>query len=167
MHSSIIFRVLGILLMLFSITLLPPVIVSVLYDDQSIDAFIISFLMTFGAGLIIWLPVYNDKQDLRTRDGFLITALFWAVLGLAGSLPFILHEATNLSVVDAVFESISGLTTTGATVITGLDTLPHSFLSSTVTVAWRHWYYCDCSGYFAHVGYWGYAALSSRDTWPS
>ncbi|MFT5118508.1 MAG: trk system potassium uptake protein TrkH, partial [Kiritimatiellia bacterium] len=128
MHSSIIFRVLGILLMLFSITLLPPVLVSVLYNDQSIDAFIISFLITFGAGLLIWLPVYNQKQDLRTRDGFLITALFWAVLGLAGSLPFILHEATNLSLVDAVFESISGLTTTGATVITGLDALPQSIL---------------------------------------
>jgi trk system potassium uptake protein TrkH len=136
MHSSIIFRVLGILLMLFSITLLPPALVSVIYNDQAINAFIISFFITLGAGFFIWLPVYNDKQDLRTRDGFLITALFWAVLGLAGSLPFILNDTTDLSVVDAVFESVSGLTTTGATVITGLDTLPSSILFYRQQLQW-------------------------------
>ncbi len=136
MHSSIIFRILGILLMLFSITLLPPVLISVIYNDGAINAFIISFFITLGAGLFTWLPVYKTKQDLRTRDGFLITALFWAVLGLAGSLPFILNDATQLSIVDAVFESISGLTTTGATVITGLDDLPKSILFYRQQLQW-------------------------------
>lgn len=136
MHFAIIFRVLGLLLMLFSITLLPPALVSLLYNDLAITAFITSFLITFGTGLLIWLPVYSSKQDLRTRDGFLITALFWAVLGLAGSLPFILAESTSLSAVDAVFESMSGLTTTGATMITGLDTLPQSILFYRQQLQW-------------------------------
>ncbi|MEO0443067.1 MAG: potassium transporter TrkG, partial [Pseudomonadota bacterium] len=121
MHFAIICRVLGLLLMLFSITLLPPALVSIIYDDRALQAFALSFLIIFGAGLAIWLPVYKRHQDLRTRDGFLITALFWAVLGLAGSLPFIIASSTQLSIVDAVFESISGLTTTGATVVIGLD----------------------------------------------
>jgi trk system potassium uptake protein TrkH len=136
MHFAIIFRVLGILLMLFSITLLPPVVISLMYADHSIKAFLVSFLIIFSCGLLLWLPVYNNKQDLRTRDGFLVTALFWLVLGLAGSLPFILSDATQLSIVDAVFESISGLTTTGATVIVGLDSLPQSILFYRQQLQW-------------------------------
>ncbi len=136
MHFAIIFRVFGILLMLFSITLLPPALVSLLYKDGAINAFIISFIIILVAGLSIWLPVYNNKQDLRTRDGFLVTALFWAVLGLAGSLPFILSDSTQLTFVDAVFESISGLTTTGATVIVGLDELPQSILFYRQQLQW-------------------------------
>ncbi len=136
MHFAIIFRVFGILLMLFSITLLPPALVSLLYKDGAINAFIISFIIILVAGLSIWLPVYNNKQDLRTRDGFLVTALFWAVLGLAGSLPFILSDSTQLTFVDAVFESISGLTTTGATVIVGLDELPESILFYRQQLQW-------------------------------
>ncbi len=136
MHFAIIFRVLGLLLMLFSMTLLPPAMISLLYDEHSIHAFIISFAIIFGIGIAVWLPVYNSKQDLRTRDGFLITALFWAVLGLAGSLPFIIDKSTELSFVDAVFESISGLTTTGATVILGIDELPHAILFYRQQLQW-------------------------------
>ncbi|MGK0501042.1 MAG: trk system potassium uptake protein TrkH, partial [Oceanicoccus sp.] len=72
----------------------------------------------------------------RTRDGFLITSLFWTVLGLFGALPFILTPNPDLSVSDAVFESISGLTTTGATVITGLDYLPKSILFYRQQLQW-------------------------------
>jgi trk system potassium uptake protein TrkH len=136
MHFTIIFRVLGLLLMLFSITLLPPAIVSLIYQDQSINAFVISFAIILTVGIVVWLPVYNNKQELRTRDGFLITALFWVVLGLAGSLPFIIDASTQLSFVDAVFESISGLTTTGATVIVGIDELPKSILFYRQQLQW-------------------------------
>ncbi|MGH1439856.1 MAG: TrkH family potassium uptake protein [Cellvibrionaceae bacterium] len=136
MHYAIIFRVLGLLLMLFSITLLPPAIVALIYQEQSLNAFVISFCIILVAGIAVWLPVYNNKQDLRTRDGFLITALFWAVLGLAGSLPFIIDTNTQLSFVDAVFESVSGLTTTGATVIVGIDELPRSILFYRQQLQW-------------------------------
>ena len=136
MRFAIIFRVLGLLLMLFSLTLLPPMLVSYLYQDNSIADFILSFAIIFNFGLAIFLPVYKNQQDLRTRDGFLITALFWAVLGLAGALPFYLSDLTNVSLVDAVFESVSGLTTTGATVVTGLDTLPKSILFYRQQLQW-------------------------------
>jgi trk system potassium uptake protein TrkH len=136
MRFAIVFRILGLLLMLFSITLIPPVIVSLLYHDTALSAFIYSFFVIFLIGAAVWIPVHNRKQDLRTRDGFIVTALFWAVLGLAGALPFILAESTSLSVVDAVFESLSGLTTTGATVITGLDILPKSILYYRQQLQW-------------------------------
>lgn len=136
MRFAIIFRVLGLLLMLFSVTLFPPILVSYLYQDNSMVNFLWSFTIIFSVGLLFFLPVYNNRQDLRTRDGFLITALFWAVLGVAGALPFYLSDAMNVSLVDAVFESVSGLTTTGATVITGLDTLPKSILFYRQQLQW-------------------------------
>lgn len=136
MHFAIVSRVLGLLLMLFSVTLIPPLFISIFYQDSATTAFLISFGIILLTGTVVWAPVYNHKQDLRTRDGFVVTALFWAVLGAAGSLPFILADSTSLSVVDAVFESISGLTTTGATVITGLDTLPKSILFYRQQLQW-------------------------------
>lgn len=136
MHFAIIFRVLGILLMLFSLTLLTPIMVSLWYNDHTHTAFLLALAITFVTGLIFWLPVHNIKQDLRTRDGFLITALFWSVLGLFGSLPFVFSDNPGLSFVDAAFESLSGLTTTGATVMTGLDTLPQSILYYRQQLQW-------------------------------
>ncbi|MEJ2444260.1 MAG: TrkH family potassium uptake protein [Exilibacterium sp.] len=136
MHFAIIFRVLGILLMLFSLTLTPPILISLWYHDQTHIAFLIAFIITFLTGMTLWLPVYNIKQDLRTRDGFLITALFWSVLGLFGSLPFVFSYNPNLNFVDAAFESLSGLTTTGATVITGIDELPQSILYYRQQLQW-------------------------------
>lgn len=136
MRFAIVSRILGLLLMLFSITLIPPIFVSLLYHDTALSAFLTSFFVLFFIGVAVWFPVHNSKQDLRTRDGFIVTALFWAVLGLAGALPFILVESASLSIVDAVFESLSGLTTTGATVITGLDTLPKSLLYYRQQLQW-------------------------------
>ncbi|GGK62355.1 TrkH family potassium uptake protein [Amphritea balenae] len=136
MHYKVILRILGILLMIFSFSMLPSIAISYAYDDGSHLAFTSGFLITLITGFIIWAPVYRVRQDLRTRDGFLITVLFWAVLGLFGSIPFMLSEFTNLSFVDAVFESLSGLTTTGATVITGIDYLPESILFYRQQLQW-------------------------------
>ena len=136
MHIAIIFRILGILLMLFSLTQLVPLGVSILYKDGEHLAFISSFFVTFIVGLIFWVPVYKSSADLQTRDGFLITSLFWTVLGIFGSLPFLLNGHLTLSASDAIFESISGLTTTGATVITGLDDLPKSILFYRQQLQW-------------------------------
>jgi len=136
MHFTVIFRVLGILLMLFSLTLLPPILVSVWYQDNTLTAFLIAFALISSSGLVIWLPCIHSRHDLRTRDGFLITVLFWAVLGVAGCLPFVFAESPGLSFTDALFESLSGLTTTGATVITGLDDLPKSILYYRQQLQW-------------------------------
>ena len=105
---------------------------------------------------------------MRTRDGFIVTALFWAVLGLAGALPFILVESTSLSVVDAVFESLSGLTTTGATVITGLRYLTKIIAVLSPTAAVVGWYRFGCyrGRHFTNAGHWWDTTLSRRNPGP-
>jgi trk system potassium uptake protein TrkH len=128
MHFSVIARVLGLLMMIFSFTLVPPMLISLLYQDGTLNAFLYALLITFGIGLVAWFPVRNHKQELKTRDGFIITVLFWLVLAFSGSLPLYLAENPGLSYTDAFFESLSGWTTTGATVITGLGDLPKSIL---------------------------------------
>src|SRR5690554_2436668 len=136
MNFAIIARVLGVLLMLFSLTLLVPLPISLGYGDNNYLAFLIGFGITFAAGVAVWIPVHNCKGELRTRDGFLVTALFWLVLGLFGALPLYFSAGLNLSVTDAIFESLSGLTTTGATVVTGLDSLPPSTLYYRQQLQW-------------------------------
>jgi len=128
MHAPIIARTLGLLLMLFSFTLIPPIAVALIYGEHLQQVFFLSFAVSFSLGLMFWLPFSNSRQALRIRDGFVITVLFWGALGLMGALPLFLVPALNLSFTDAVFESMSGLTTTGATVISGLDQLPRSIL---------------------------------------
>ncbi|MBU2884239.1 TrkH family potassium uptake protein [Gilvimarinus agarilyticus] len=136
MHFAVIARVLGVLLMMFSLILLTPVSVSLWFNDHNYMTFLVAFAVTFSCGLAIWAPVYKSRADLRTRDGFLITALFWFVLGAFGAVPLFFSNGLDLSVTDAIFESISGLTTTGATVITGLDTLPPSILFYRQQLQW-------------------------------
>ena len=128
MNFATIARVLGVLLTLFSLTLLVPITISLWFDDHNYMTFLLAFAITFAAGIGLWLPARTSKADLRTRDGFLITALFWSVLSTFGALPLILSDGLSLSFTDAMFEAVSGLTTTGATVISGLDQLPPSIL---------------------------------------
>jgi len=136
MHISTILRILGILLMLFSLTLFAPLGVALFTGEATVKGFVGALGITFLAGFVIWLPARNSRHELRTRDGFLITAMSWTVLGLFGALPFSLYEGLALSPTDAIFESISGLTTTGATVITGLDGLPKSLLYYRQQLQW-------------------------------
>ena len=89
MRIAVIARVFGILLTVFSLTLLPPIVVSLWYEDHTHNAFIIAFVITLVTGLFMWLPVHDLRQDLRTRDGFVVTSLFWLILGSFGSLPII------------------------------------------------------------------------------
>ena len=136
MHFSIIQRIMGQFLMLFSITLLPPVVIDLLYQEHSAHAFFYSYLFLLSIGFLLFLPVRNQRSDLRLRDGFVVVVLFWLVLGIAGALPLYLYEELDITVVDALFESISGLTTTGATVLVGLDDLPHSILFYRQELQW-------------------------------
>lgn len=136
MHFSTTLRVLGILLMLFSSTMLLPLVIALVADDHTVTGFLSALSFTFLSGLVMWAPARGTRRELRIRDGFLITSLFWTVLGLFGAVPFYITEGLDLSPVEAVFESISGLTTTGATVIVGLDTLPQSILIYRQMLQW-------------------------------
>ena len=136
MHISIVLRILGILLMVFSLTLVLPLALAAVNHDNTIGGFLSALGITLASGFCLWLPARKARHELRVRDGFLITSLAWTVLGIFGALPFALHDGADLSITDAIFESISGLTTTGATVITGLDTLPQSLLFYRQQLQW-------------------------------
>jgi len=134
MQFKAIQRIIGILLALFSLTMLPPAVLAWIYDEASLNAFLYAFAMVMLIGMVLWLPVHAHRKELRLRDGFIVVVMFWVVLGMSGSLPFVL--SSKLPFVDAVFESLSGLTTTGATVIAGLDALPRSVLYYRQQLQW-------------------------------
>jgi trk system potassium uptake protein TrkH len=117
-------RVFGVLLMSFSLAMLVPLIVSWTLNDGAHAAYDESFLLSFASGFGLWWAARNEKQDLKIRDGFLMVVLVWTVLPAYACLPFILHM--NISFTDAYFEAVSGLTTTGSTVLPNLDKLPAS-----------------------------------------
>ena len=136
MNRLVVQRILGLLLMMFSITMVPPVVVDLIYKEQSWRPFVESFGLTLFFGLLLWYPVRHSRKDLRLRDGFLVVASFWAGLGMAGALPLYLADVPVMSFTDAVFESVSGLTTTGATVLSGLDALPKAILYYRQQLQW-------------------------------
>lgn len=123
-----IIRIVGILVMCFSLTMLLPAIVALIYGDGGGREFLQSFALTLLVGTVLWWLCRDSRNALRSREGFLIVVLFWVVLGGLGAVPFIILENPNLNLVESIFESFSALTTTGATVIVGLDGLPKSIL---------------------------------------
>jgi len=136
MNWTVVQRILGLLLMMFSLTMLPPIIISLIFADHAWLSFVEGFGLTLVAGIVFWLPVHKQRKDLRLRDGFLVVAAFWTVLGTFGAAPLYFADSLSLSITDAIFESISGLTTTGATVLTGLDELPRSILYYRQQLQW-------------------------------
>ena len=134
MHIAVVIRTLGILFLLFSTTLVPPVILSLVYDDGHFGHFSATLALSAAAGLGLWYPHRRRSYVIRNRDGFGIVALMWASMSLLGSLPFML--GLGLSFPDALFESASGFTTTGSTVIVGLDALGPSILFYRQEIQW-------------------------------
>ncbi|VFM95256.1 MAG: trk system potassium uptake protein TrkH [Candidatus Kentron sp. G] len=126
MRFAVVLKILGLLLTVFSITMLPPTLVSIWYADGAAQSFLMAFLLIFCLGVVFWFPVRRIHQELRLRDGFVIVLLFWVSLTLSGAIPFMLATDPNMSLTNSFFESVSGLTTTGATVMTGIDHLPPS-----------------------------------------
>ena len=120
-------RIFGAIVGLSSLISLPPLAIAAWRDEASVQAFADSFLIAGVIGFVLWFPVRHVRYELRLRDGFLITAGTWILAILVAAIPFMLGPPF-LSYTDAVFEAASGLTTTGATVIVGLDDLPKSVL---------------------------------------
>ncbi len=120
-------RLVGLLLMLFSLSMLPPIAVDLYFGENTRSAFLLAMWITLGTGLVIWWPARRMRAELKIRDGFLVTVLFWTVLGLVGAIPLYIAGDAWHTATDAIFESVSGLTTTGATVVPGgIDDLPHA-----------------------------------------
>ncbi|MGW8248731.1 MAG: TrkH family potassium uptake protein [Acidiferrobacterales bacterium] len=136
MRNTAIQQVTGILLLMYSATLLPPMAISWINQDGVISAFSWTCLVTLVIGFLIWLPVSRKKIDIRIREGFIIVALFWVLLSLISAIPLALTPNPDLSVTDALFEAVSGITTTGATVLTEIDKLPSSILYYRQQLQW-------------------------------
>lgn len=136
LNLSSVFRIIGIVMMVISISMLPSLLVSLIYDDSSIyKAFILIILITFPIGFVLAkLCSYSSKQ-LKIRDGFLIVSLCWFISAIIGALPFIATDSIP-NPADAFFESSSGFSTTGASILSDIETLPKGILF------WRsftHW----------------------------
>ncbi len=134
MRLAVVQRILGLFLVLFSLTLIPPSVLSIAYGDGELVHFVESIGLMLGTGLLMWLPVLGAPRDLRAREVFFIVTMFWVMLGLMAGLPFMLGP--HLSFTDSAFESVSAFTTTGATVLTGLDHLPKSVLFYRAQLQW-------------------------------
>lgn len=117
-------RVFGVLLMCFALTMLVPLLLSWYWQDGATTAYDEAFLLTFATGLGLWWSARRATTDLKVRDGFLMVVMVWTLLPVYAALPLLLQ--LNISFTDAYFEAVSGLTTTGATVLANLDTLPPS-----------------------------------------
>ncbi len=135
MQLLVILRILALLILGASVTLVPPIITGLIYQDGAVLPFVEALILTLATGFALYLPVRKHRNELRLRDGFMVVVLFWTVLGVAGGLPIYLG-IEDISITDAVFESISGITTTGATVIVGIDELPHSLLLYRQQLQW-------------------------------
>ncbi|MCL4316410.1 MAG: TrkH family potassium uptake protein [Gammaproteobacteria bacterium] len=125
MQFLVIQRIMGLLLMLFSLTMLPCIALSWFDQDGGFAPFLKAGLIALVTGFLLWAPVRRQVKELRVRDAFVIVSLFWALLALFGALPF-QFVGTTSHMVDAYFETMSGLTTSGSTVLTGLDQLAPS-----------------------------------------
>lgn len=126
MHQLLVIaHVLGGLMMIFAATLILPLGWSLAVGDGAHAGFAWSGLGCLVAGALLWLATRRFRRELQPRDGALLVVLGWLAMALVGAAPLLL-ELPELSFTDAFFEAMSGLTTTGATVLTGLDSLPQS-----------------------------------------
>ena len=133
MNFKALLKLFSILVMFFSISFIVPIITSFIYKDGALSIFVITFSVVFMVGFLGWLISKNNTEEMTHKDGFLVITLFWIVLSSAGSIPFIL---SGMTFIDSFFESMSGITTTGATVIPNLSVLPESLLLYRQLLQW-------------------------------
>ena len=122
-----VFFVVGLMISALGICMFAPMIVDYRYDDISWQTFGISGILTVLIGTVLALANYAPHPDLRARGAFLLTVLSWVALSVFSALPFMMNPL-GLGLTDALFESTSGITTTGATILTGLDDMPKGIL---------------------------------------
>lgn len=127
-HARVVLHLCGFLVLLYSFSMLLPMAVALFEKERSYFVFITTFLTFFTLGGGLWLVTRRSGIQLRTRDGFVVIVLFWLLFSLISALPFWLDDTVHLPFADALFEGVSGITTTGATVIGDVSALPKSML---------------------------------------
>jgi trk system potassium uptake protein len=128
MRFKAILKVIGIFLTIYSFTMLTPIPVSFYFHDHLVMPFFVGFAVTFIVGLFLWTSCYKVRSELKIRDGFLVVALFWVVISTFAALPLWIGDTHHFSFTNAMFEAVSGFTTTGASGIVDLNILPKSLL---------------------------------------
>ena len=118
----------GFLVLLYSLSMLPPMVIALLHKERTYFAFLTTFLTFFSLGGLTWRATRHAGIQLRTRDGFVIIVLFWLLFSVISAMPLWMDDGLHLSFADALFEGVSGITTTGATVIGDVSALPKSYL---------------------------------------
>ncbi len=134
-HIKVILNTLSALIIFLAISLIPPAIISWYYGGGDFNAFVYTIIASVSVGIILFFTTRNHKQELRAKDGFIIVTFGWVLFSLLGALPFFLSGFIP-SYTDAFFETMSGFSTTGATILTDIEALPHGLLF------WRsltHW----------------------------
>ncbi|HAF45234.1 MAG: potassium transporter Trk [Sideroxydans sp. GWF2_59_14] len=127
-----VFHALGLLLVVFSFAYLLPIVTALIYSDYiMLWDFLLTMLWTFSAGTLMWLVTRRYRGELSIRHGYLLVVAMWTAMPAFGTIP-LLMMIPNLSFTDAYFETMSAMTTTGATVLIGLDNLPPALN------VWRH-----------------------------
>ena len=134
MNYAVIARISGVLAIIFALSLCGPLAVAVWYQEPVLTHLLIPMGGTLVLGLLLWSAGYRAAERVSHRDGFLIVAVFWALLSLLGTWPLML--GAHVSMLDALFESVSAFTTTGATIFTGLDGFPKSILFYRQQMQW-------------------------------
>ncbi len=129
-----VFFTLGVLLIVLGFSMLVPITIQFIYDEFN-STFIISSIITITFGALFFLANIDHNRSLSTQQAFLLTALSWVGVAIFGSIPFIFSDL-NLSLTDAFFESMSGITTTGATIINNLSDTPKAILSWRAILQW-------------------------------
>ena len=132
--NKTVFFLIGVLLIVLGISMLAPYFVQVLYNENS-HSFISSSFVTVFIGILCVLANLEKDLKLNLRQTFLFSTLAWVMVAIFGSLPFVL-ATQNFSISDAFFESMSGITTTGATIINDLDSSPKSILLWRAIMQW-------------------------------
>ena len=120
-------HVIGLLLCIEAVAMMIPMLTDLIYKNSDWDIFLLSALVTFFIGLVLYYSFKKEKIVIKVRQAFVLTILSWIIIAFFACLPFVFSSA-NLNYTDSFFESISGITTTGATVINNLDQLQHGIL---------------------------------------
>ena len=129
-----VFFAIGILLIILGAFMLIPFFVQFIYDDIN-STFLSSSSITVFIGILLVLTNLEEEKKLNLQQAFLLTTLSWLSIAVFGCLPFLLSKL-DLTLVDSFFESMSGITTTGSTVITNLDNAPKSILIWRAILQW-------------------------------
>ena len=139
-----VFFTLGLLQIILGLSMIIPVLIQLVYSESD-SGFIVSGLATIIFGMLFYLSNLDHDKKINLQQAFLLTSLSWLSIAIFGSLPFIFSEI-NLSLTDAFFESMSGITTTGSTIISNLNDTPKKYLAMAVNVTMVRWNWNYCHG---------------------